>query len=349
MRLHYSAITLQLSETFTIAHDQRSEQEALIVGLQWRDHLGIGQSTASKYYQVSLSDMITSLEQARASLEEIGSSPLPEPEDFWQSMYPLFAENPFALSALDMAYHDLFAKVLGKPLYELWGLTPLQAPLSNYTIGMGSSTEMADKMKATPWPLYKIKLGTSEDLHIIQALREITDVPFRVDANCAWKAQTTKELAPKLKALGVEFIEQPLKANDWTGMKTIYPNSPLPYLADESCKTEEDVEKCHGYFHGINIKLPKCGGLTPARRMIKKARELQMKVMVGCMTESIVGISAICQLAPLLDYVDVDGAMLVSNDIAQGVQISQGKIHYTNLPGTGAALTPAFQAKLLAS
>ena len=158
---------------------------------------------------------------------------------------------------------------------------------------------------------------------------------FRVDANCGWTAEQTIELSSVLKEMGVEFIEQPLPPEDVEGARRAFANSALPLIADESCITEEDVDRCAGRFHGINIKLVKCGGLATARRMITRARELGLKVMVGCMTESTVGISALAQLLPLLDYVDMDGAVLLAKDIATGVRLDRGKCIYPNVNGTG--------------
>jgi len=194
-------------------------------------------------------------------------------------------------------------------------------------------------MNETPWPIYKIKLGTDNDVAIVKELRAHTDSIFRIDANCAWTAKETILNAPPLKALGVEFLEQPLAADDWQGMEQIMHQSVLPVIADESCIVESDVEKCALHFNGINIKLTKCGGLTPALRMIAKGKELGLKIMIGCMTESTVGISAIAQLLPQLDYVDMDGAMLLSKDIADGVQISaNGKVVFPKLGGSGVTL-----------
>ena len=194
-------------------------------------------------------------------------------------------------------------------------------------------------MEETPWPVYKIKLGTDRDVAIVSELRKHTDAVFRVDANCAWNARETIENAPALKELGVEFIEQPLPADDWKGMEVVAHHCALPVMADESCQQESDVDRCALHFNGINIKLTKCGGLTPARRMIQKARILGLKVMVGCMTESSVGISAIAQLLPQLDYVDMDGAMLLKEDIASGVQITEGgKVRFPKIGGTGVTL-----------
>ena len=170
---------------------------------------------------------------------------------------------------------------------------------------------------------------------MVTELRKHTDAIFRVDANAGWTLEQALQKIPLLKELGVELVEQPLAKEDWEGMKILFERSALPLIADESCVAENDVEKCYQHFHGINIKLTKCSGITPARRMIIKAKELGMKVMVGCMNESSVGTAAIAQLAPLLDYVDMDGPLLLAKDIATGVKFENGKIVYTNSPGLG--------------
>jgi len=260
------------------------------------------------------------------------------PVQFWDKMFPLLKDDMFALCALDLAYNDLYAKKKGVKLYDLWGYNIEKNPLSNYTIGIDSMEKMVYKMKETPWPIYKIKLGTKDDIAIVTELRKHTTAIFRIDANCAWSVDETIKNAIALKDLGVEFLEQPLAAKDIEGSKKVFINSVLPIIADESCQVETDIVKCHNLFHGINIKLVKCGGLVPARRMLKQAKELKLKTMVGCMTESSVGISAIAHLLPELDYVDMDGAMLLSNDIARGVSIHLGKIKYADGNGTGAEL-----------
>jgi L-Ala-D/L-Glu epimerase len=279
--------------------------------------------------------MTEALEAVRTKIE---NTDLQDPEAFWGQMQPLLAHNPFALCALDMAANDLYGKILGQPLYRVWGLQADRLPLTNYTIGIDSVEKMVAKLRECPWPLYKIKLGTPDDVAIVRELRQHTDAVFRVDANCAWGVAETLENARQMQPLGVEFIEQPLSADNLEGMQEVFARSVLPLVADESCITEADVAKCHGHFHGINIKLVKCGGLTPARRMIAEARELGLKVMVGCMTESTVGISAIAQLLPLLDYVDMDGALLLREDIATGVSVRDGKVFYGTENGTGAVL-----------
>ena len=194
---------------------------------------------------------------------------------------------------------------------------------------------MVTKMQAKPWPVYKIKVGTENDIEMVAELRKHTQSVFRVDANAGWTLEEALEKIPKLKELAVELIEQPLAKDDWDGMKVLYEKSPLPLFADESCVFENDVEKCAGHFHGINIKLTKCSGITPAVRMVQKAREVNLKVMMGCMNESTIGSAAIAHFLPQLDYVDMDGPLLLSEDIATGIQYDFGKITVSEKPGLG--------------
>lgn len=336
MQLILHQFDLPLKHTFTITHESRNIQPTLIVELKNGEFTGFGEATETPYYGITIDKLIAQLEAVR---EEIETYNLEDPSEFWHKMASqLLDSHPFALCALDCAAWDLFAKMKGKKLYEVWGLDVSNNIITDYTIGIDSVEKMVEKLKELPFPLYKIKLGTEKDIEIISALRKHTDAVFRVDANTAWTAQQTIKNASKLKELGVEFIEQPLKANDWAGMAEVYEYSELPIIADESCILEEDVEKCAGYFHGVNIKLMKCGGLTPALRMIEKAKTLGLKTMVGCMTESTIGCSAIAHLLPLLDYVDMDGPLLVNDTISTGIKIDFGKIIYSEENGTGAKL-----------
>ena len=335
MELYLYAHELKLSRTFRTSHGARDIQPTLIVGLRDGEHIGLGEATATSYYGLSIGQMVVNLERIRSFIED---TVLDTPETYWEALRPHLLDCPFELCALDMAAHDLYGRKKGLPLYRLWGLETKNNPMTNYTIGIGSIDEMAEKIREKPWPLYKIKLGTDQDLEILSELRKRTDAVFRVDANTGWTAEQTLEYAPELIRLGVEFIEQPLKPGDREGQRKVFEQCPLPVLADESCQREADVAQCQGYFHGINIKLTKCGGLTPARRMIAQARAFGMKVMVGCMTESTVGVSAIAQLLPLLDYVDMDGPLLLKEDIASGVVMKDGVVYYPDRPGTGAEL-----------
>jgi L-Ala-D/L-Glu epimerase len=337
MKLILRDIALPLRHPFTIAHGTTVVQENLLVELQEGGVSGYGEGASSHAYKAFTAEsMRADLESARAVIER---EPLNDPAAWWDRLQPVLGHNRFALCALDEAAHDLWGKQRGQPVWKLWGLELRNLPLSNYTIGIDTLETMVKKMREFDgWPIYKIKLGTPDDLAIVRELRRHTQAAFRVDANCAWTASQALRLAPELKALGVEFIEQPLPREEWEGMRELFRRCPLPVMADESCLVEEDVPRCAGHFHGINIKLTKAGGLTPARRMIQRARELGLKVMVGCMTESTVGVSAIAQLLPLLDYVDMDGATLISQDVASGVKVEKGRAIFPNENGNGVRL-----------
>lgn len=335
MKLIVKEYILQLKHTFTISRESIDVQPSLIVELESDGLSGFGEATSNPYYNITVPMMMTDLEKIRTLIEK---SDHLAPEEFWQLIHPYLRENMFALCALDMAYTDLYARKKGKKLYEYWNYSIHNNPLTDYTIGIASIDKMVSKMKELPWPIYKIKLGTHEDIAIVKELRKHTDAIFRIDANCGWGIEETINNAVELKKLGVEFLEQPMIADNWEAHKEVYKYSVLPIIADESCIIEEDVAKCHNHFHGVNIKLVKCGGLTPGKRMIEEAKKLGLKTMVGCMTESSVGISAIAHLLPQLDYVDMDGALLLAEDIATGVTIKNGEIFYSDLNGTGVIL-----------
>ena len=326
---------LSLKHTFSISRESHDHQNTLIVGLTLNGQTGYGEATANPYYNVSVESMMVEIERIQT---EINSFKFTTPEIFHAFLLAKGLTN-FAICALDLAAHDLYGKLLQRPLHKIWGTSTDSYPTTNYTIGIASIAKMVKKMKEFPWPIYKIKLGTEDDVAIVKELRAHTDAVFRIDANCAWTPEETIKNAPLLKDLGVEFLEQPLKADDWQGMELVMHHSVLPIIADESCILETDVEKCGLHFSGINIKLTKCGGLTPALRMIKQGKELGLKIMVGCMTESTVGISAIAQLLPQLDYVDMDGALLLKEDIAHGVQIAtDATVIFPKLGGSGVTL-----------
>ena len=330
MNVSYKIYNLPFTHPFTISKGTKTHQPTFIVELEYFGIKGYGEASAISYYNIPVEKMAADLEAKKQFVEKFSFS---DPERYWHYLHHLFPQNSFLVCALDMAGWDLFGKMRKKQLYQLWNLDTAKAPLTDFTIGIDSIETMVKKMKEKPWPIYKIKVGTENDVEMVEALRQHTDAVFRVDANAGWTLEQALHKIPLLKELGVEFIEQPLAKDNWDGMKTLYERSPLPLFADEACVAEADVEKCHQHFHGINIKLTKCSGITPARRMIKKARELNMQVMVGCMNESTVGTAAIAQLAPLLDHVDMDGPLLLSEDIAKGVGFNNGHILYG--PGTG--------------
>lgn len=335
MQLIIREYNLKLKHTFTISRESIDVQPSLIVELQEDGFSGFGEATSNPYYNITVPMMMADLEQIRTVIESTTNE---TPSEFWSKVHPFLKNDMFALCALDLAYNDLYARKKGKKLYQLWDYSIDNNPLTDYTIGIASIDKMVEKMKELPWPIYKIKLGTKEDIAIVTELRKHTDAIFRIDANCGWGVDETINNAIALKKLGVEFLEQPMKADNWEAHKEVFKHSVLPIVADESCIIESDVAKCHNHFHGVNVKLVKCGGLTPGKRMIEEAKKLGLKTMVGCMTESTVGISAIAHLLPQLDYVDMDGALLLGEDIATGVTIDFGKVNYSALNGTGVTL-----------
>ena len=332
IKVKYKTYHLPFKYPFTISKGTKTQQPTFIVELEYFGIKGYGEAPAISYYNIPVEKMAEDLERKKQFVEKFAFA---DPERYWHYLHHLFPANSFLVCALDMAGWDLFGKMKRKPLYELWNLDTATAPSTDYTIGIATVEKMVEKMKEKPWPIYKVKVGVEGDIEMVEALRKHTDAKLRVDANAGWTLEQALDKIPVLKELGVEMVEQPLAKDDWEGMKVLYHESSLPLYADESCVFEADVEKCHQHFHGINIKLTKCSGITPARRMITKARQMDMKVMVGCMNESSVGTAAIAQLAPMLDLVDMDGPLLLSEDIAAGVSFDNGKIIYTNMPGLG--------------
>jgi L-Ala-D/L-Glu epimerase len=336
-KLTFQFYDLPLQYPFTISRYTVNIQKTVIVCISDGIHSGYGEATANPYYHSTQERLTESLLKIKpiidASLEL-------HPKQLWEQIAPLVPDDCFALCAVDIAYWDFYARKNSKTLRSYWSDEKTKTPLTSYTIGIDTLEVMQQKIIEKPWPIYKIKLGTSNDISIVENLRKITNALFRIDANCAWTAEQTIENATLLKELNVEFIEQPLKAEDIEGMKLVRQQSVLPIIADESCQREEDVALCSSLFHGINIKLMKCGGITPALRMIENAKAKGLLLMAGCMTESTVGISGLCQIASLLDYLDADGALLLRQDIAEGVRFDFGKIDYSNHFGTGVKIYP---------
>ncbi|MFF0414763.1 dipeptide epimerase [Kitasatospora sp. NPDC004745] len=332
MELVLHEVDLPLRHPFGTVHATVAVQQSLIVELRDGEHRGFGEAAGFTFFGLSLAEVREPLERARRVIE---ADRIDDPADFWDRMSKLLG-NSFSLCALDQAAHDLWGKRLGEPVWRLWGLTADRLPTSDYSIGIDTVERMIAKMEEfSGWPIYKIKLGTPDDIEVVRALRRHSDAVFRVDANTGWTADQAIRNAAQLGPLGVEFIEQPLPVGRWEDQRRVHRESELPVIADESCLTEDDVERCAGAFHGVNIKLTKCGGLTPARRMIAKARECGLTVMAGCMVESTVGISAIAQLLPLLDHVDLDGALLLDRDVARGVRVELGQPVLPRENGTG--------------
>ncbi|MEP7278426.1 MAG: dipeptide epimerase [Bacteroidota bacterium] len=332
MKVKYKTYNLPFRYPFTISKGTKTHQPTFVVELDFNGIKGYGEAPAISYYNIPVEKMAADLEAKKTLVEQYA---LMDVERYWHYLHHLFPQNPFLVCALDIAAWDIIGKWRQQPLYAYWGADFSNPPLTDYTIGIDSIEKMLAKLQEKPWPVYKIKLGTKDDIRIIETLRKHTDAVFRVDANAGWKLNEALEIIPVLKELNVELVEQPLAKDDWSGMEILYKESVLPLYADEACVFENDVDKCAGHFHGINIKLTKCGGITPARRMIDRAKALNMKVMIGCMNESTVGSAAIAHLAPFADYIDMDGPLLLAEDIASGVEYDYGKYTLTGKPGLG--------------
>jgi L-Ala-D/L-Glu epimerase / N-acetyl-D-glutamate racemase len=296
---------------------------------------GWGEADPSSFYGESLETVLAGFERLRSQLP---SDPfeLEAAEARWAQVLP---RNGAARAALSAALHDLVGKKLGQPLWRLWGLDPKKAPLSSFTIGLDTNEKMREKVReAEPYPILKIKLGTDGDEEILKTIRGATDKPLRVDANAGWTVARAKEMIPKLREWGVEFLEQPLVPEDLDGLSEVHRVAAahqLPVVVDESCLVAADIPRLVGRVDGINIKLAKCGSLREALRMIATARAHGMLVMVGCMIETSLGITAAAHFTPLVDAADLDGAALTVDDPFTGATIDRGQIRLPTEPGLG--------------
>lgn len=339
MKIRHKIISLPFRRPFTISKGTKTHQPIFLVELEWNGIRGYGEAPAITYYGITAEMMAEELERKKHMVERFA---LTDPERFWHFLHHLFPNNSFLVCALDMAGWDLFGKLRQQPLYRLFDLDPSKAPLTDYTIGIDSPDKMIENMQKMPWPIYKIKVGTEGDMDRLHALRAHTNALIRVDANEGWTVEEALEKIPQCLSAGVELIEQPLHKNDRGGMEQLAGIPGAVLMADESCVSEADVAKCAGLFHGINIKLTKCGGITPARRMIRNARGSGLKVMIGCMNESTIGSAAVVHLSPLLDHMDVDGPLLLSEDTATGLHYHDGRVDIPQKPGLGIDLINPF-------
>ncbi len=337
MKVSCQSFQLQLRDPFTIARGTVSVQPTLVVSVEHDGLVGYGEATTNSYYGITLESMEAALEKVRPALSDYE---LENPAELWAELDPQLSSCRFAQCALDCAVWDLYAKMHQMPLWKLWGFEQDAAcPPTCFTIGLDSVDVMVRKMKdASPWPVYKIKLDQSGGLELVRALRQHTLSRFRVDANCSWQPSDVARFAEELAALDVELIEQPLAAEQYEEMRSLKGNCALPLMADESCQVESDIDRCIDSFDAVNVKLVKCGGLTPARRMITRAKQNGLQVMVGCMTESSIGIAAGVHLMPLLDYADLDGALLLTEDIAEGLTWTEGRCPLPLQHGLGVKL-----------
>jgi L-Ala-D/L-Glu epimerase / N-acetyl-D-glutamate racemase len=339
MKLTHEIVALRTTHPFVIARGGSSAYRVVRVTLTDDDGAtGWGEAAPSKHYGETADTVVAALPVLAAVLEGADGWSL---EALEHGMAKALRFNASARAAVSAALHDLVAKRLGVPLWKMWGLDPAASPPTSFTIGIApdEATLRTRVQEAAPYPVLKIKLGSSWDARIMQVVREMEPAKIlRVDANAAWTPKHALAMIPLLQELGVEFVEQPLPAHDITGLRFVRERSALPIVADESCLVSTDIPALEGAVDGINIKLAKCGGLREALRMIATARAHGMLVMCGCMVESSLGITAAAHLAPLLDCADLDGAALVANDPYVGATIDGGVVGLPTEAGLGVSL-----------
>jgi L-alanine-DL-glutamate epimerase-like enolase superfamily enzyme len=326
-------LNVRTRHPFIIARGGQSDYRTIWVRLIDRDGLeGWGEAAPSRIYGESTETVLAALQ---AYAEHLPADPLllEDTERHWDTLLKL---NPSARGALSSALHDLAGKRMGVPVYQLWGLNPAKAPQSTFTIGIDTAEKIRTKvLEAESYPILKIKLGTDRDHEILQTIRAVTDKELRVDANTGWTVKRAIRMLPVLEEFGVTVLEQPLPADDLDGLAAVTRAARIPVIADESCLTAADIPRLVGKVDGINIKLAKCGSLREALRMIAIARAHQMMVMVGCMIETSIAITAAAHFTPLVDIVDLDGAALLSNDPFVGATIDGGQVRLPSGPGLG--------------
>jgi len=329
----FSHLDLRLAAPFRISRGVQEVASNLLVEVRSGGQTGWGEAAPSGYY----GEKRTIVEAALRLLADV----LPESPFYLLDASEAFSQrfhhgNAAAKAAFDMALYDLAGKLTGQPVYKMLGLNPARTPVSSFTIGIDTPARMAEKARvARDYPILKIKVGTENDLEIVRAIRDVTDATLRVDANAAWTPKEAIRKIAQLAEYDIEFVEQPVAPEDLDGLRLVREHSALPIIADESCVTFDDVAHLAGCADGINIKLMKCGGLTEAVRMIHAARALHMRVMIGCMIESSLAITAAAHLTPMADYADLDGPLLIADDPFTGVRYERGKLVLPNGPGLG--------------
>ncbi len=333
MRLRVIRLDLPLRHVAIVSGSTISGVRALAVELDQDGLRGYGEINENPRFGVNVEKTIGLLEKMK---EKVSHYALADPCAFFRTIEEPLRENKSAQCALEMAACDLWGKLLNRPLWRLWELDVRNNPLSSYTLTLDSVYRILEKYEECPnWPIYRIKLGSTVDMDILRELRKRTESPFRVDVNGSWSLHQTLAVLDELKDLNVELIEQPLPQNNWEEMAVLHQRSPIPIIADESCQSTEDIKKCAECFDGVNLKPFKFGGLFPTLSAVGMAKELGLKTMIGTTFESTISASASSQFAPILDYIYIDGPLLIDKKLGNGVQLDNGKIVYPRENGTG--------------
>lgn len=333
MKLSFKPYDLQLKHVFTIANSSRTTTPVVLIEIAYDGLIGYGEASLPPYLGETQASVIEFLK--KVNLKQF-SSPF-ELEDILSYIDRIAENNTAAKASLDIALHDLVGKIIGQQWHKIWGLNKENAPSTTFTIGIDSDEVVKQKTKeASEFNILKVKLGRDSDKRMIEAIRSVTDKPLAVDANQGWKDKhEALDMIFWLKERGVVMVEQPMSKHNLDDNAWITERSPLPIFADESFQRLADISKIKGVFSGVNIKLMKCTGMREAWKILTVARAANMKVMIGCMTETSCAISAASQLSPAVDWADLDGNLLISNDYFTGTTIADGKIKLNDLPGIG--------------
>jgi L-alanine-DL-glutamate epimerase-like enolase superfamily enzyme len=333
MKFTFKPYTLELKHVFTIATSSRSTTPVMLTKIEYEGVVGYGEASMPPY-------LGESHETVTKFLSKVDLSQFNDPfkmEDILDYVDGIEEKNTAAKAAVDIALHDLVGKLIGQPWYKIWGYDSSKTPLTSFTIGIDTPEVVKQKvMEADPYKILKVKLGRETDKEMIETIRSVTDKPLVVDVNQGWTDKHfALEMINWLNERGVKMVEQPMPKNQLDDIAWLTENSPIPTFGDESVQRIPDVIKAKGIYSGINIKLMKCTGLREAHKMINLAKSMDMKVMLGCMTETSCAISAVSQLSPEADWADIDGNLLISNDPFEGILIKDGKVTLNDSPGIG--------------
>jgi len=333
MKLSFQPYELQLHHTFTLAGSSRTTTPVVLVQIDYENFTGYGEASLPPYLGETQESVMNFL--AKVKLEQFSEPFLIE--DITDYLDKLESGNRAAKAAVDIALHDLIGKIAQQPLHKLWGLNAAKTPYTSFTIGIDTEDVVRQKVaEASQFKILKVKLGRDNDKLMIETIRKVTDVPLCVDVNQGWNdKQKALDMIYWLKEKNVVFVEQPMPKELIDEMAWLTQNSPLPTIADEAFQRLNDILRFKDVYSGINIKLMKSTGLHEAKKMITVARALNMKVMIGCMTETSCAVSAAAQLSPLVDWADLDGNLLITNDIYEGMKVIDGKVTLNNKAGIG--------------
>jgi len=334
MKLTARPITLGASHgMFRIARAAISEVTNVVIEIEHDGTVGVGEAAPSIYYYMETADKV--VETVRAANDLVGDDPFLI-EDITAKLAEAFPETQATRCGIDLALHDLVGKLLDVPVYRMFGLNADRTPVTSFTIGIEKPAVMAERAAAvTDFKVLKIKIGTDHDDEVLSAIREVTDLPIRVDANIGWTKEQAVENINRLEQYDIQFVEQPIIPGDNEALRWIRERVNLPIMSDESSLTLEDLPGLVGCVDLINVKLMKCGGLREALRMIHFAHAHGMGVMLGCMLETSIAITAAAHLSPLVEYADLDGNYLIADDPFEGVTIDEGRLILPDFPGLG--------------